>query len=116
MGEVGMLEERAGKSDLILVLNSGSSSLKFGVYYRGASDEEPLLNGSAEGIGRSSGSLRIRSADGKELLQRKDSHGSQGQALIAVADAMRAHSDMPVAVGHRVVRSEEHTSELQSRG
>src|SRR5947209_4604439 len=98
-----MGEQRAGKRDLILALNSGSSSLKFGVYWRGADDEESLLSGSADGIGRSNSSLRIRSADGKELLQRKDSHESQGQALSAVAEAMRAHSDMPVAVGHRVV-------------
>jgi acetate kinase len=99
-----MGEELAGKGDLILVLNSGSSSLKFGVYYRGASDEEPLLTGSAEGIGRSSGSLRIRSADGKSLLQRDSSHESQDHALRALAEAMREHiSDAPAAVGHRVV-------------
>src|SRR5256885_15548632 len=103
MGKVTMGEQPAGKRDLILALNSGSSSLKFGVYWRGTDDEEPLLTGSADGIGRSNGSLRIRSADGKELLQRKDSHASQGQALSAVAEAMRAHSDMPVAVGHRMV-------------
>ena len=104
MGEVGMVEERAGKGDLILVLNSGSSSLKFGVYYRGASDEEPLLTGSADGIGRSNGSLRIRSADGKSLLQRDSGHESQDHALRALAKAMREHiSDAPAAVGHRVV-------------
>jgi acetate kinase len=99
MGE----EPVAGKGDLILVLNSGSSSLKFGVYYRGASDEEPLLTGSADGVGRSNGSLRIRSADGKTVLQRDGGHESQGQALSAVAEAMRGHSDMPAAVVHRVV-------------
>jgi acetate kinase len=98
-----MRDERAGKGDLILVLNSGSSSLKFGVYYRGASDEQPLLTGSADGIGRSNGSLRIRSADGKALLQRDGGHESQGQALSAVTEAMREHSDIPAAVGHRVV-------------
>src|SRR5437588_2024778 len=108
MGEVGMAEERAGKGDLILVLNSGSSSLKFCVYFRGArdndNDEQPLLTGTAEGIGRSSGSLRIRSADGKSLLRRDSSHESQDHALRALAEAMREHiSDMPAAVGHRVV-------------
>jgi acetate kinase len=104
MGEVGMVEERAGKGDLILVLNSGSSSLKFGVYHRGARDEEALLTGSADGIGRSSGSLRIRSADGKSLLQRDSSHETQDHALRALAEAMREHiSDAPAAVGHRVV-------------
>src|SRR6266567_513417 len=106
MGEVGMVAERAGKGDLILVLNSGSSSLKFGVYFRGANDndEEPLLTGSADGIGRSNGSLRIRSADGKSLLHRDSSHESQDHALRALAEAMREHiSDAPAAVGHRVV-------------
>jgi acetate kinase len=98
-----MGEARAAKGDLILVLNSGSSSLKFGVYYRGASDEEPLLTGSADGVGRSNGSLRIRSADGKVLLQRDGRHESQGQALSDVGEAMREHSDIPVAVVHRVV-------------
>jgi len=103
MGEVSMGEERTGKGDLILVLNSGSSSLKFGVYYRGASDEEPLLTGSADGIGRSNGSLRIRASDGKALVQRDGGHESQGRALSTVAEAIREHSDMPAAVGHRVV-------------
>ena len=36
MAGVGMVEEFSREHDLILVLNSGSSSLKFGVYYRGA--------------------------------------------------------------------------------
>ncbi len=65
MAGVGIVETQAGKDELILVLNSGSSSLKFGIYSRGASDEEPLLSGSADGIGRSNGELHIR------LFQRK---------------------------------------------
>ena len=105
-----MGEELAGKGDLILVLNSGSSSLKFGVYVRGANDndndndEKPLLTGSADGIGRSNGSLRIRSADGKSLVQQDSSHESQEHALRTLAEAMREHiSKAPAAVGHRVV-------------
>ena len=98
------MENPAGKDDLILVLNSGSSSLKFGLYYRGASDEEPLLAGSAEGIGRANGTLQIRSADGKPLLERQGILESQGDALTTLASAIkeRVHS-APVAVGHRVV-------------
>ncbi len=57
MAGVSVVEKLARKDDLILVLNSGSSSLKFGIYYRGASDEEPLLTGSADGIGRGNGTL-----------------------------------------------------------
>jgi len=99
-----MTKELAGEDGLILVLNSGSSSLKFGIYSRGETDEEPLLTGSAEGIGRGSGSLQIRTPDGTSLLQRDDIHESQSDALSTLATAIRGHVDaVPVAVGHRVV-------------
>jgi acetate kinase len=94
----------AEKDGPILVLNSGSSSLKFGIYRLGATDEEPLLTGRAEGIGRSNGALHIRSADGASLLQLDRIHESQSDALAALAAAIREHIDtQPVAVGHRVV-------------
>jgi len=99
-----MAKEVAKKDGPILVLNSGSSSLKFGIYRPGATDEEPLLTGSAEGIGRDNGSLHIRASDGKPLLQRDCIHESQSDALGALAAALRQHTDdTPVAVGHRVV-------------
>jgi acetate kinase len=99
-----MATDRAKKDGLILVLNSGSSSLKFGIYKPGATDEEPLLTGSADGIGRDNGSLNIRSADGTSLLQRDGTHESQSDALAALAEAIRGHVDgMPAAVGHRIV-------------
>jgi acetate kinase len=99
-----MAKELAEKDSPILALNSGSSSLKFGIYRRGATDEEPLLTGSADGIGRDNGSLRILSSDGKPLLQRDCIHESQSNALNTLATAMREHTEsVPVAVGHRVV-------------
>jgi acetate kinase len=104
MAGIGMVEKLARKDDLIFVLNSGSSSLKFGIYYRGASDEEPLLTGSAEGIGHSNGRLHIRSVTGETLLQRGSILQSQSNALAAVAEAMREHIHAtPVAIGHRIV-------------
>lgn len=104
MDEVGSVENLAEKAGLILALNSGSSSLKFGVYYRGANDEEPLLTGSADGIGLSNGSLHIRAADGTSLVQRERIHESQSDALTALAASLAAHiASSPVAVGHRVV-------------
>jgi acetate kinase len=104
-----MADKLARNNGPILALNSGSSSLKFGIYQPGSSDlggmdEEPLLTGSADGIGRDSGTLRILSADGKVLLQRDSIHESQSDALNSLAAAIREHSDtIPVAVGHRVV-------------
>jgi acetate kinase len=104
MAGIGMAKELAKKDGLILVLNSGSSSLKFGIYRPGATDEEPLLTGSAESIGRDNGALNIRSSDGTLLVQRDRIHESQGDALGALAAAMREHIDAtPVAVGHRIV-------------
>jgi acetate kinase len=104
MAGIGMVETLARKDDLVLVLNSGSSSLKFGVYYRGETEEEALLSGSADGIGRSDGTLTIRSSDGKSLLQRKGVLESQSDALTTVAAAIREHlRTAPAAVGHRIV-------------
>ena len=99
-----MVEKLPRKDDLIFVLNSGSSSLKFGVYCRGASDEEALLTGSADGIGHSNGTLHIRSSAGEPLVRREGILESQSNALATVAEAIREHIHAaPVAVGHRVV-------------
>lgn len=104
MGGVGVVTESTAKDDPILALNSGSSSLKFGIYRRGVNDEEPLLTGSADGIGCNNGTLHIRSADGKSLVQRDSIHESQSEALKLLATAIREHiHTTPVAVGHRVV-------------
>ena len=92
------------KQQLILALNSGSSSLKFGIYCHGTSDEEPLLTGSADGIGHDNGSLQVRSNDGNSLVRRECIHESQIDALSLLATTIRDHiHTSPVAVGHRVV-------------
>jgi acetate kinase len=99
-----MAKELGKKDGPILVLNSGSSSLKFGIFRPGATDEEPLLTGSADGVGRENGTLHIRSSNGSSLLQRDCVHESQSEALGTLAAAIRQHTnDTPVAVGHRVV-------------
>ena len=104
MAGAGMKEELVGKDNLILALNSGSSSLKFGIYCRGATDEEPLLTGSAEGIGHNNGSLHIRSSDGRALIRREDLFESQRDALSAFGSAVQEHiHTAPMAVGHRIV-------------
>jgi acetate kinase len=106
MARIGIVEISIQKDDLILALNSGSSSLKFGVYGRGAgdSDEKPLLTGSAEGVGHSNGALHIRSSDGNALLARECIHESQSDALATLATELRDYIHaVPIAVGHRVV-------------
>ena len=106
MAGIATVETSSHKDDLVLALNSGSSSLKFGIYYRGAgdSDEIPLLAGSAEGVGKSNGSLHIRSSDGNTLIARECIHESQNEALATLAaEVLDYIHAAPVAVGHRVV-------------
>ncbi|RFU47690.1 acetate/propionate family kinase [Paraburkholderia sp. DHOC27] len=115
----------------ILVLNSGSSSLKFGLFSAGqpersangaasapdssdSSDEALLLEGSAEGIGRADGRLQVKSGDGKVLLQTDHTLQSQTEALHKLAEILAQHGHArPVAVGHRVVHGGPHLRDHQ---
>ncbi|RZF25490.1 acetate/propionate family kinase [Paraburkholderia sp. UYCP14C] len=93
----------------ILVLNSGSSSLKFGLFAHSADDETLLLEGAAEGIGREDGRLRIKAADGCVLLQQEHTLESQTEALQKLAQVLvQQHHARPSAVGHRVVHGGPH--------
>lgn len=89
---------------LILALNSGSSSLKLGCFAQDVAGEKAVLTGTAEGIGRAEGSLRLEGADGAVLLQQEHVCESQEEALKALAAAIGKHLPGPVAaVVHRVV-------------
>jgi acetate kinase len=93
----------------ILVLNSGSSSLKFGLFRHAGDDESLLLEGSAEGIGRDDGSLRIKAPDGQVLVQQERVLESQIDALQKLAQVLtEQHHARPSAVGHRVVHGGPH--------
>ncbi|MFT4066581.1 acetate/propionate family kinase [Paraburkholderia sp.] len=101
----------------ILVLNSGSSSLKFGLFAEaggggnndGSDNETLLLAGAAEGIGRDDGSLRVKTPDGRVLLQQKQTLESQTDALQKLSQVLtQQHHARPAAVGHRVVHGGPH--------
>jgi len=99
-----MHTENSADDQTILVLNSGSSSLKFGLFRRAGNDESLLLEGSAEGIGRDDGSLRIKSPDGRVLVRQERVLESQIDALQKLAQVLKEqHHARPAAVGHRVV-------------
>lgn len=91
-------------SDRILVLNAGSSSLKFGVYEADAHhDEAPLLRGEVKGIGAEP-QVRLThgSADTAAVL-RGDEHDHQS-ALDRLLPWLRNAIDGDLAAaGHRVV-------------
>jgi acetate kinase len=88
----------------ILALNSGSSSLKFGLFAARDDEVRRLCSGAAEGLGSDSGSFWIRAADGKSLLEEHHALSDQEESLRAVAQALR-HLAFPVAaaIGHRIV-------------
>lgn len=104
----------APKTETILVLNSGSSSLKFALYGPGAGDEELLLQGSADGIGRDGGSLQLTLAGGEVVLHQEHILESREDAFEKAVGAMRAHLPQPpAAVGHRIVHGGPHLREHQ---
>ena len=104
-----MHTENSADDRTILVLNSGSSSLKFGLFRHAGDDESLLLEGSAEGIGRDDGSLRIKAPDGQVLVQQERVLESQIDALQKLAQVLtEQHHARPSAVGHRVVHGGPH--------
>lgn len=88
----------------ILALNSGSSSLKFGLYEFGAARERLLLRGEAENIGLvSGGRLWLRGADGS-ATDETCSVPDHETALRLVVDRLRQWNYANLAaVGHRLV-------------
>jgi acetate kinase len=93
--------------EVILVLNSGSSSVKFQLFrQQGASQLERLIKGQFSGIGVRP-RLEAQDSSGKPTIDRTfgpDEIADVGAALEAVGDWLRGTlSVTPTAVGHRVV-------------
>jgi len=102
--------------ELILAVNSGSSSLKFGLYQHPPGDCNPvlLLAGGASGIGHSNGRLQVKDAGGASLLDQSYTLSSQGHALKEVLDQIEHQGhERPAAIGHRVVHGGPHLREHQ---
>jgi len=89
---------------LILVINTGSSSLKFGLYTERDGDERVVLSGLADGVGRTGGKIELKDDKGRVLRSEKLSFASQDAALDRAARWLTEHlSGQPDAIGHRVV-------------
>ena len=93
-------------NDYALVLNAGSSSLKFCVFERSLGESWKLeARGQIEGIGTSSG-LSVKDADGGVLASQKlDSIRNGRDALDALAAWLKSRygGSRVLGVGHRVV-------------
>ena len=88
----------------VLALNSGSSSLKFGLYRVGSSRTDMLLSGEVESIGDSKGTFCARDSRQNELASEAVSIPSPREALIRIGRLLvDSKMPAPAAVGHRIV-------------
>src|ERR1700760_1983882 len=88
----------------ILVINTGSSSLKLGLFIQGDDDEQPVLSGSADSVGTPDARLQITKPHGEVLRQEKLPGADQQKALTELTKWLNELGEhKPQAVGHRVV-------------
>ncbi len=86
----------------VLALNSGSSSLKFGVYDAARNAVTAVLSGEAESRG-TTGTIRANDRAGNPVPLPLNSIANQDEAAAAVANLLDRLSLSVQAVGHRVV-------------
>ena len=100
-------------SGVILAINCGSSSLKFGLFDEESEQEKALCEGEAEEIGGEHGSFTIKS-DGKSSATESKSFSSHADALNFTLDRIgELNSSALTAVSHRFVHGGPHLSEHQ---
>ena len=89
---------------IILALNSGSSSLKFGLYRVSAPRTEALLSGEAQSIGEEGGRFHAQDSQANSLLTEAVSIPTQRDAISRIGQVLAGCKlPAPVAVGHRIV-------------
>lgn len=88
----------------VLVLNSGSSSIKFSVYEAVDGTRNRLFEGAVDGIGTDLGKFWIKDESGKKLVDQTPALPTRAIAFKLVVDALHS-GDFPVpeAIGHRMV-------------
>jgi acetate kinase len=88
----------------VLVLNSGSSSIKFSLYEAGGNERRRLFEGTVDGIGTELGEFHIEDASGKKLVDQKPAVTTRAAAFALVAGALNSGEfPAPSAIGHRMV-------------
>ena len=79
----------------VLVLNSGSSSIKFSIYEAGDGRRERLHEGAVDGIGTDLGKFWIKDASGKKLVDQTPHLPHRSVAFKLVADALHSAISLP---------------------
>jgi acetate kinase len=100
----GEIVSNTQSESLALALNSGSSSLKFGLYRVNSSRTETLLSGVAESIGEASGKFHVEDSRGSSLAYDIASIPSQQDAIVRIGKLLDcSNMPTPTAIGHRIV-------------
>ena len=88
----------------VLALNSGSSSLKFGVYRVTGSRTDLLVSGAAESIGESKAKFVAKDGQQNALISEATAIPRQAEAIIRIARLLaESNIPTPAAIGHRIV-------------
>ena len=91
----------------VLVLNSGSSSIKFSIYESntsGAGARKKLLEGAVDGIGTGLGQFWMKDGEGRKLFNQTPALPNRSVAFKLVADSLNSGEfPAPAAIGHRTV-------------
>ena len=89
---------------IVLAFNSGSSSLKFGLYRVGALQIEALLSGEAESIGSNAGKFSAVDSHQQVVIAEATAFANQSDAFARIARLLSSSNlPAPSAIGHRVV-------------
>ena len=97
-------EKDADRETCVLALNSGSSSLKFGLYRVRRSAVASILSGEAHSMGGMQAQLHASDAQGRQLLREVTPMLQVGDAVRAIADLLQTGPwPTPQAIGHRIV-------------
>lgn len=96
----------------VLTLNSGSSSLKFGMYRIGRSSMDCILTGEAERIGEGVSVFNAADASGHTLAHDTSTMPSQRVAVTRIGKLLSdCQVPLPKAIGHRIVHGGLHFRE-----
>jgi acetate kinase len=94
----------AASRSTVLALNSGSSSLKFGLYLVEASIPKVLISGEVESVGGRQGMFWAKDGNDNRLVSESANFGTQQDAVARIWSFLADRQEtQPVAVGHRVV-------------
>jgi acetate kinase len=86
----------------ILVINCGSSSLKFSLY--GLDDFKLQISANISGIGAPSSSFRITDDHAREVFNHKSHYDKMPVAVAAAINWLQSQSFNLIAIGHRLVQ------------